>query len=195
MSKMVLHATPVAQWQALVSEAASRTGQALSEELESYLTFLLVRFTGESRLANTVMAVDFLNAITEINRRERAESLRDVGDKCLLFAGLFPQMAQKKRVRVDYYVRLGRSAYATLSVHEQKSLSALFGQLNEQFVSLMDVLQWMRSLEPDSMDAMDLMTAEALWHDTRSQYAQHVLQKYMQCPLSLPYPVDLVNKH
>jgi len=192
MAKVVLHPTPTAQWRALIQEAVGMANTPLSEELESYLVFLLMRFTGESHLGSTVMALDFLRSLGKYNR-ERAEGLRDVGDKCLLFAGLFPELAKKRRVCIDYYVRLGRSAYDTLSAHEQKSLAELFAKLSTHFVPMMDVLHWIRSIGTSAQ--MDTIAAEELWRSTNSQYARHVLQQAIKHPLQVPFPIDLYKRH
>jgi hypothetical protein len=173
---MVLHPTPTAQWQALVSEASLALGKsALPEELESYLVFLLMRFTGNPALSGSVMALEFLRGI-ELLKTARESSLRDVGDKCLLFAGFFPEMARRRRVKMSYYVDLGRSAYASLSSVHHKTLSDLFGRLSHDFVLLVDVLHSMRALD-GRKEGLDLLAAEELWRDTKSQYAWNVLQK------------------
>lgn len=173
---MVLHPTPTAQWQALVSEASSALGKpALPEELESYLVFLLMRFTGDTGLSSSVMALEFLRSI-ELFKTARESSLRDVGDKCLLFAGFFPEMARRRRVRMSYYVDLGRSAYASLSSVHHQALSDLFARLSHDFVLLVDVLHSMRTLDGQK-EGLDLIAAEELWRDTSSQYAWNVLKK------------------
>jgi hypothetical protein len=176
MGKMVLHPTPTAQWQALVNEASCALGRPrLPEELESYLVFLLMRFMGSPAVSSSVMALEFLNSIGLV-KTARDASLRDVGDKCLLFAGFFPEIARRRHVRVSYYVDLGRSAYASLSAGNHQSLSELFRRLSHDFILLVDVLNSMRTLDTCKAD-LDLMTAEELWRDTNSQYAWNVLKK------------------
>jgi hypothetical protein len=176
MGKMVLHPTPTAQWQALVSEASVALGKpALSEELESYLVFLLMRFTDSPALSGSVMALEFLRSM-ELFKSARESSLRDVGDKCLLLAGFFPEMARRRRVKMSYYVDLGRSAYASLSSVHHQALSELFARLSHDFVLLVDVLHSMRALDGQKED-LDLIAAEELWRDTNSQHAWSVLKK------------------
>lgn len=193
--KMILHPTATAQWQALIQDAASHGQASLSEDLESYLVFMLMRFMGESRLGSQAIAFEYLRGL-DLLPKEREDVLRDVGDKCLLFAGFFPDLAKRRRVKLDYYVRLGQTAYATLSTHPHQALSQLFNELSEQFVSLMDILHWMRSLGENgkATETLDLISAEELWRDTQSQYAKAVLQK--QVPhLSIPFPTDITKRH
>ena len=45
MSELYLQPTPVAQWHALVNEAQLGCDVELGEELESYLVFMLMRFS------------------------------------------------------------------------------------------------------------------------------------------------------
>lgn len=175
---MVLHPTAIAQWQALVNEASAALGKpALSEELESYLVFLLMRFTGNPGLSSSIMALEFLKSI-ELLKTARESYLRDVGDKCLLFAGFFPEMAHRRRVKMSYYVDLGRSAYASLSSVHHRALSDLFANLSHDFVLLVDVLHSMRTLDSQKED-IDLLSAEELWCATNSQYAWNVLKKQL----------------
>ncbi|MEY3183263.1 MAG: hypothetical protein RLZ35_1248 [Pseudomonadota bacterium] len=183
MGKMVLHPTPIAQWQALVSEASMSLGTvALSEELESYLVFLLMRFMDNAELSGSVMAIEFLNSVDRVKTAKEA-SLREVGDKCLLFAGFFPELARRRRVNMSYYVELGRSAYASLSSVHHQTFSTLFARLSHDFILLVDILHSMRALDTQK-EALDVMAAEELWRDTNSQYAKSILKKY--CPTFSP---------
>lgn len=194
MRKMILHPTATAQWQALVTEARSAMGATqLSEELESYLVFLLMRFTGRAHVGASVMAVELLES-HEMLKAAREDALRDVGDKCLLFAGFFPEIARKRHVTVSYYVDLGRSAYSSLSTSQHRALAELFGSLSEQFVPLMDVLHTMRSLD-HSRETLDLVTAEALWRDTDSQHAFKILKKHVNHLPNITFPIHSNLKH
>lgn len=72
------------------------------------------------------------------------ELLRDVGDKSLLFCGLFPGMAEKKHVNLNYFSEMGQAAYLTISELHQRENAHLFLQLSTQFTMLQQVLQAMR---------------------------------------------------
>ena len=45
MNKLILHPTDISQWHALVNEAQAATRLILNENTESYLVFLLMRFS------------------------------------------------------------------------------------------------------------------------------------------------------
>ena len=107
MAELILEPTPQAQWQALVQEAQSACDRCLDETLESYLVFLLMRFASRPQCMARIMAEDYLNSQT-LTGEQRAGMLREVGDHCLLFSGLFPQLAERRLVRVSYFVNIGQ---------------------------------------------------------------------------------------
>ncbi len=143
METLVLHSSATAQWQALVSEAQAITHTKLGEDMESYLVFLLMRFANHPEIAHSLLAIDFLKSLQSLGR-ERAENLRDLGDKCLLFAGLFPGRARRRRVRISYFIELGQNAYSSLALDTKAlALSSLLSELGQLLLGLIDVLQKM----------------------------------------------------
>lgn len=145
MKQLIVHPTATSQWYALINDAQVRRRLQLDEELESYLVFLLMRFTEQPEIADSILALDFLQSQHEVGQAQQ-ELLRDVGDKCLLFSGLFPGLAKRRRVDSDYFVTLGQSAYATLSQMEVKKTAVLFSGLCQEFICLKDILQAIRDL-------------------------------------------------
>lgn len=176
MSKLIFYSSELAQWQALVSEASLNLSQAsLSQELESYLVFLLMRFAARPDVTDTALGMDYLES-QDLHPREKQQNLRDVGDKCLLFAGLFPQLAERRRIKLSYYVNLGRVAYANLSSMRTEVLSDLFAKLSHEFVHLVDILHSIRDLNTKTQ-SLDLLEAQAFFQDTQSQHALSLLKK------------------
>ena len=163
--------TPLSQWHTLISEAEQAVGVTLEPELESYLVFTLMRYLNRPEMAQRVLALDYLEA-AHCQGREQQERLRDVGDQCLLYSGLFPRRAERRRIRVSYYVDLGRSAYNHLGssgiVH-----SALYAELAQTFVIAMDILQAIRNLRQDQQ--LDPLGSLELWQDTGSAVARQAL--------------------
>lgn len=88
MKQLILHPTDISQWHALVNEAQAATQLMLTENTESYLVFLLMRFSHGPKLIESVIALDFLESMHR-PKTLQMEVLRDVGDKSLLFAGYF----------------------------------------------------------------------------------------------------------
>ena len=142
MAELILEPTPQAQWQALVHEAQTACGCHLVETLESYLVFLLMRFARQPHCTARIMAEDYLNSQL-LRGEQRADRLREVGDHCLLFSGLFPQLAERRLVRISYFVTIGRSSYQQLSAVLDRGWSTVYRHLSEAFIVLMDVLHAM----------------------------------------------------
>ncbi len=93
MNSLVIYPTDTAQWYALVNEAEVALNDLLGEEVESYLVFLLMRFSAKPEIARSVLAIDFLES-EQAAKSQRYQRLRDVGDKSLLLSGLFPLVAR-----------------------------------------------------------------------------------------------------
>lgn len=176
MNKLILEPTVTSQWYSLVLEAEQLCSLHLSEDLESYLVFLLSRFINQAELANSVLAVDFLESLHKAGRAQH-EQLRDVGDKCLLFAGLFPNRAIKKQVKISYFVDLGKNAYGILADLSHKQIADLYAALQDDFVPLMDVLQATREVAGQSPQLLPLEAIE-LWQSTGSQHALKIARDY-----------------
>jgi hypothetical protein len=188
MDRLITSSTSTTQWQSLVVEASQACQIALNEELESYLVFLLMRFIKSPQMAHKAMGLEFL---TSINRSGslRSLALRDVGDQCLLYSGLFPGRARRRLVRVGYYVNLGKSAYLSLANTSKYSDSGLFTTLSNKFVNLMDVLQAMREINREKT-LLDPLMAEEIWHDTGSEHALHILQQFT---ISTGVPISCID--
>lgn len=176
MQKIVVEPTSLAQWQSLVTDAEAACHCQLHEDLESYLVFTLMRFVGKPEMAGSVLALDYLATLLE-NGRIRDENLRDVGDRCLLFSGMFPKRAARRRVKISYFVDLGRSAYGQLAKSNRENQSVLYQGLSQAFVSMMDVLHVIRDM---GMGQPSLSPIEAveLWQDTGSKQALKTVNSY-----------------
>lgn len=143
MKPLILHPTDISQWHALVNEAQAATRLVLNENTESYLVFLLMRFSQGPKLVESIVALDFLESMHR-PRPLQMQFLRDVGDKSLLFCGLFPGIAKRRHVSLNYFFDLGQAAYLTVGELEEKHSADLYFQLSEQFSTLQQILQAMR---------------------------------------------------
>lgn len=143
MKQLILHPTDISQWHALVNEAQAATRLILNENTESYLVFLLMRFAQGPKLIESIVAMDFLESMRK-PRLLQMQLLRDVGDKSLLFCGLFPGIAERRHVSLNYFSEMGQAAYLTVSELEGKHSADLYFQLSAQFATLQQILQAMR---------------------------------------------------
>jgi len=176
MDKLIVHSSVTSAWHSLVTQVCQVRSITLSEDIESYLVYLLIRFSKSPDLLKKIIALEFLSTHS-LHGAARSQQLRDIGDSCLLYSGFFPGMARKRCVTIGYYVNLGRSAYS--SIYEQQvatSKSAeLYRQLGQEFVALMDLLLYIR--EMDGQNYLDpLQAIEGC--EVGSQYARKVLEQH-----------------
>lgn len=143
--RIVAKGTATALWQGLVKDAETRASRQLGDELESYLVFTLIRHQADARLAGRTMAVEWLETLLSSGRR-REHGLRDVGDGCLLIAGLYPEQAERRRVSLSYFQDIGSDAYRHLGAVASGGLQSLFQQLSAAFAELVRVLFELRRL-------------------------------------------------
>ena len=140
MPNEALHTGPAAQlWYELVREGEARMHTRLPEDVESYLVFVLHRHQADAQLGARTMALECLHGL-ECAGTARCDALRDVGDRCLLIAGLFPALARKRNVGPDYYASLGQTAYGEVAVLARAGHAALFAQLARGFGAMRQVL-------------------------------------------------------
>lgn len=143
MKNIYIQPTPMAQWYALVNEAQFGCQLDLDEDLESYLVFMLMRFSGKTELSQSVVAIEFLESLHKTGSM-RTNCLQEVGDKCLLISGFFPEQIRKRRLKESYYIDLGQNAYYALANHSKLMAADLFKSLSHEFLILRDVLKAMR---------------------------------------------------
>jgi len=165
MAQLILEPTEIAQWQALVQEAQTACAQRLDETQESYLVYLLMRFARQPHCTARIMTTEFLAAGT-LQGSERVDRLREVGDHCLLFSGLFPHLAERRLVRIGYFVKIGRTSYRQLSGVLDHGWARVYGNLSDAFTLLMDVLHAMRGLGGTPL--LTPLQELELWQDTGS---------------------------
>lgn len=162
MTAILTDAPPLALWTDLVREAESALGMRLDEELESYLVFLLIAHTRDVHLHGNAVAIDYLVARAATGVRHK-EELRQVGDRCLLLAGLYPEQAERRLVSVGYFLTLGGRAYDELSAALRAGMAELYGRLARAFARLvrvtLEVRRQMRDIAP--LVLHELCTAHA----------------------------------
>jgi hypothetical protein len=145
---IVTDQTQTALWQSLVRDAQARASRQLGDDLESYLVFTLMRHQTDARLGMRTIALEWLDTLLASGRK-REMGLRDVGDGCLLIAGLYPQQAQRRRVSLSYFQDIGSDAYRHLGEQASGGLESLFRRLSRAFAELVRVLFEVRRLASD----------------------------------------------
>lgn len=140
MPHEALHTGPASQlWYDLVRDGEARMHTRLPEDVEHYLVFVLHRHQADAQLGARTMALECLHGLERAGTA-RCDALRDVGDRCLLIAGLFPALARRRNVGPDYYASLGQAAYAEVAVLARAGHATLFAHLAQGFVAMRQVL-------------------------------------------------------
>ncbi len=170
-----------AQWHDLITDAQSANGIQLDTPIESYLVHTLIHYSQRPEIAARIFAIDYMLAQYE-QGQVRDIQLRELADQCLLYAGLFPQHARRRHVRVSYYVDIGRSAYLDLASGEH-AWADIFVEISDKFVTLMDTLLAIHQLDESQNTGsspsypLDPLLALQTWQDTQSQQALKILQQ------------------
>ena len=146
MGAILTPSKEVAPWYVLVNDAEYRVGCQLPPDIESYLVFLLMRYTRKREMAGSVLSIELMEALN-FRGAERKNALKEVGDTCLLYAGLFPKRARRLRVPDDYFANLGRGAYHVLSSLAEDGFQNVYADLSGEFVFLSRVLAATRTVE------------------------------------------------
>ena len=165
MTTILTDLPQTALWTALVQEAEDGAATRLSEELESYLVFLLMGHLRDVELRHQVMALDYLLARCDAGTRGK-QQLRDVGDRCLLLAGLYPEQAERRLVGVDYFLDVGSRAYGELAHALKAAVADLYEHLAHAFSRLVRVLMELRRRTRD--------VAPLLLHDACTAHGDRV---------------------
>ena len=173
MNRLVIKASTTEEWLTLIHEAQTAAACPLDEDMESYLVFLLMRYTERPDIATSVLALEYLHSM-QLSGHLAQDRLREVGDKCLLYSGLFPERVTRRRVNVSYVVDLGCGAYQQLASRLGNSAAELYQRLAAAFVRLMDILKTIRELGRPT--AAEPLHAYELWRDTGSRFALNKLR-------------------
>lgn len=157
MTRILTDHGATALWHDLIREAERNGAAPLDGDSESYLVFLLMRHLRDAGLGGRVFALDYLQALDQ-RGTPRQQHLRDVGDRCLLIAGLYPQQAQRRLVGLNYFLGLGSQAYAELAGAARAAWAELYARLAASFARLVRVLVEVRRLGAgsDAIGALDL---------------------------------------
>lgn len=134
----------------LVGEVVKRQRVSLEEVTEFYVVNLLSDYAMAEKLFSQEvdgrretepLALLYHRALQQ-DREEKIRTLRRLGDVSLYTAGFFNSSLRDRAVGPDYYVQMGRNAYATIAdLSANTSFSAVYQELCAKFSSLVEVLE------------------------------------------------------
>jgi hypothetical protein len=191
-SEQVARIRPVASLQEFfkdsVAHAMARQRIKADEHTAYYVVNLLTLFARSEALfdqtENGLELKPLAKVIAESAASELAAdqryALQRVGDVALFIAGFLPDGLVARLVDVDYYVRLGGSAYSALSDRVRGSLrgqvfGAVFAELAEKFRDFVDVLNEVSAAAHNNTD-IDVLRTYEIWLRTGSTRAARLLR-------------------
>lgn len=160
----------------------------VNDATHHYLVNLLVGFSRAERLYENIagkrelkpLALMFADALEADPGTERNILLRRLGDIALFLSGFFSDSFARKIVDVDYYHRMGETAYSTLSdspaSRRDFALRDVFEELAAKFLPVTDAIADIAN-EARIFDERDLLRLYEVWVRTGSPRAADLLRK------------------
>jgi hypothetical protein len=178
-----------------IGSAIDNQGVRVDPHTSHYVVNLLTLFARSEELYEddgdtygirplALMMVDAADAPTA---EKRSLSLQRIGDVALFTAGFFSDGLANKPVDIDYYIRMGGTAYGSLSdeirgTTRGRALVDVYCELAHKFQLLVDVLHEVRDGTAKSSDTNVLRTYE-VWRKTGSKRAAALLRQNGVYPL------------
>ena len=126
------------------------------------------------------LAIMMRDAVDAPTLDERRFALQRLGDVALFIAGCFADSLAKKLVDLDYYIRMGGSAYGSLSEEMRgtvrgRAFGPVFAELAAKFQILVDVLNEVSESARADTDR-DVLRLYEVWLKTGSRRAERLLR-------------------
>lgn len=152
----------------LVEESLTRRKVDLLPETKIYLVSVAQDLVKQTSGANDQqpLTLAYGASLQEPNKGEKIRRLIEVGDRCLLLVGFFPDSITKRQGEggLDYHVKIGSSAYVQVG-SSLNGKQPLFFELAERFTDLTKVLGDIYSPSPHSLD--NLAEIVQRWQKTK----------------------------
>lgn len=182
MEKLVHSQTPIEFFKELVDEALARQGLSSSELSAYYLVHVLEQFVASDDLyaeleveKGTTLAELLCEALAARGGRQLT-MLKFTGDLALFVSGFFSDSIARRRVDLDYYVRMGGYAYRRAAVKSSADASEVFLELSSKFVRFVDVLNEVS--EKSSLgDSTGILRLYERWLQTGSPRSESLLRQ------------------
>lgn len=149
MSQLVLSGSLKEFFRSMVGEVVKRQGVSIEEVTEFYVVNLLSDYAKAERLFDQEinghrdhepLAMLYHRALQQ-ERDEKIRTLRRLGDVSLYTAGYFNSSLKDRAVGADYYMQMGRNAYAALADLSANSFAGVYQELCMKFSTLVEVLE------------------------------------------------------
>jgi hypothetical protein len=154
-----------------------------------YVVNLLVLYTRADELYDDgpdgrslpPLATLFAAASEARSPRQRYAALRRLGDLALFMAGFFPDALARKPVDVDYYIRMGGTAYGTLAnaapaTTRQRAFADVYRELAGKFGAFVEAIGEISDLSR-RYTPRDILRLYERWLATGSERARQRLDE------------------
>jgi len=174
----------------------SRQGVDVDPHAAHYVVNLLTLFSRSEELYEdhgesyglrplALMMADAADAPTPA---ARTHALQRIGDVALFISGFFADSLANKPVDVDYYIRMGGTAYGSLSEEVRgtfrgNAFASIYRELAIKFQVLVDVLNEVRDEARGESDR-DLLRTYEIWLKTGSRRARKLLRDNGVVPIA-----------
>jgi hypothetical protein len=167
------HASVDAFFHEVLTDALESMRVDATEPAGWYLVSLLGDFT-RARLPDEPLAMKLAQSASS-DPGERVKTLKEVGDTSLYVAGFFAESLSRKLVDADYYIGLGRGAYAELAGRlGSHSITDVYRELAENFPGFVEVIAEVRR-RVDFAGA-DIVKLHEQWVRTRDAWIEKKLR-------------------
>jgi len=174
--------TPVEYFKEVVEKVMARQGFRSSELSSFYLVQLLDDFVAlDHRYTQAEVEVDaplaelLCGAIASQGDRRFAR-FRLTGDVALFLSGFFSDSIARKKVELDYYMRMGGYAYGRAARLSFTDAAAVFHELSAKFGRFVDVLNEV-SEESSLTDEAGVLRLYERWLQTGSKRSENRLRQ------------------
>ena len=136
------------------------------------------------------LALMLLDASEAGSVSERNAALQRIGDVALFVSGFFADSLAHKLVDLDYYIRMGGTAYGSLSdeirgTARGRALADVYEELARKFQIVVDLLNEVRDGARHGSD-IDLLRTYEVWLKTGSDRAANLLRQNGIVPMAQP---------
>ena len=187
MSELTLLKDSPAFFKALVKEGLESAQVKVSPSVGDYLSRLLMFYVASDHLFSiSPSGKKHLKSLAELYLQSHSfpaslkGNLKKMGDMSLYISGFFRESLTKKRVSVEYYMNMGKSAYQSLSEFQE---GAVFEELAFRFSDLVCVLLQIRK-QSSFHQHSDMLTLLDQYMETGSD---HLAKDLIREGISLPF--------
>ena len=180
-----------------IETAVTRQKVSVDPHATHYVVNLLTLFSRSDQLFEDdgetyglrPLALMLAKAAEASTAAERTSSLQRIGDVALFVSGFFADSLADNVVDIDYYVRMGGTAYGSLAdeirgTTRGQAFADVYRELATNFQIFVDVLHEVREGAPEDAN-VDTSRAYELWLKTGSDRAAALLRQHGVVPIGV----------